>query len=301
MIKVAFVYKPENYFLTPNHFDLNFYYFFMKRLTEHPELNVRYYPSSDSFDCKDIKDIDVLLLYDLHSKFTPSLFNMDSVKGVKLAMSGDAHNCGDILGIIQDYGIHHFFFTNTSDYFYRFFPSEYTYRQIIIGLNEGKGYYKSCPIPWNKRNQCILNAGALNPIHHKLRIQCNTSEYVTYIPKTEQSVGDNFVSVLHEHRASIAAADECFTLRCIEVPAAECLSFIQINGRNGADLIGFEDGVSAVLIDESNYEQRFSEYFDTYDDPKWERIAVAGREFVASRYTNLHGVNSLVEYMKELI
>ena len=43
-----------------------------------------------------------------------------------------------------------------------------------------------------------------------------------------------------------------------ETPAAGCLTFMEITERNHGSFLGFEDGKSAVFIDESNYKRKIT-------------------------------------------
>ena len=78
-------------------------------------------------------------------------------------------------------------------------------------------------------------------------------------------------------------------------------SGLEVNEQNGAEKLGFKDFQNSVFINEKNYKKKFDDFLETSDDPKWEKIANAGREYTLSKYTNDHAVNSLVDLIETLI
>ena len=83
------------------------------------------------------------------------------------------------------------------------------------------------------------------------------------------------------------------------MPAAGCMTFMEVTDKNYAKTLGFKDGVTAVFINEKNYKEKFEEYLTDIDNPKWEEIASAGRTFAMENFNNDKGVSSLVELIKE--
>ena len=71
--------------------------------------------------------------------------------------------------------------------------------------------------------------------------------------------------------------------------------------KNRGEFLGYRDGENCVIINEDNYKEKFSEYLDDVDNPKWKQIANAGREFTLKNYTNDTAATSLFELMKNLI
>lgn len=299
-IKLVFVWSKKNYFLSDSYTDTYMYHFFMKRLKEHPELDVTYVETESGVDCLDFKDYDALLFYSAHVKFTPYLRNMRELGIPKFAMSGDSHNYDKQKMEMEEYGEDvNYFFTNTPEYFYKYAPDRYKYKQIIVGMEEEM---YSHPMKWKSRNnKRILNTGLLLPKHHELRKMCNVfSDYVKYVPKKD-FVGDKFAQLLMSYRAAISASTQCFTLRHIEVAMAGCVPFLEVTEQNGGESLGYTDGVNAVFINEDNYKRTFRRYTQTKDDPKWKEMALKAREFVMNNYTTVHGVNKLAEYIKEKV
>ena len=63
--------------------------------------------------------------------------------------------------------------------------------------------------------------------------------------------------------ASIAATTINYTTKYFEIPAAGCLSFMEVNNLNGAEKLGFKDFENSVFINEQNYEKKFNEFLET--------------------------------------
>ena len=101
--------------------------------------------------------------------------------------------------------------------------------------------------------------------------------------------------------ASIAATSLNYTTKYFEIPAAGCLSFMEVNNENGAEKLGFKDFVNSVFINEKNYKKKFDEFLETSDDPKWEKIAKSGYEHVMENLTNDNAVESLLKLIKRII
>ena len=75
----------------------------------------------------------------------------------------------------------------------------------------------------------------------------------------------------------------------------------EITKLNEGHYLGFQDGETAIFINEKNYKEKFEEYINDPDNPKWEQIANAGREYTMNNLTNEQAVSSLVELVKEII
>ena len=85
----------------------------------------------------------------------------------------------------------------------------------------------------------------------------------------------------------------------VEFSMAGCLTFMGANGHNGIDELGFVDGESCVYVTLENYEQKFQEYLTTTDDPRWERIAAAGRAHAKKVWSNDVQVNKLIDALEK--
>ena len=76
---------------------------------------------------------------------------------------------------------------------------------------------------------------------------------------------------------------------------------MEITKQNGGESLGFKEEENAIFIDENNYKEKYDYYIKTRNDPKWEALALNARAFVLNNYTTAHGVNRLVEYIKEKV
>ena len=63
-IKVAFIFKSSNIFLTGKHFDNTYFHFFMNALKRNTRLELTYFPTKQIFDASILKDkFDIILLW----------------------------------------------------------------------------------------------------------------------------------------------------------------------------------------------------------------------------------------------
>lgn len=321
-IRIAFVYMPcagltKNYFFTTSH------HFFMTALKRNPDIEISYFPSEKSFDAMKLKGkFDVILLFE--DKLTPcSIEKLVDIKktGIPVVVrTGDLQETKhfDISESQEKYGITAYFGYYAKDFFYEYYPKDCKYKTIFFGL-ESSLYQNLQPFSKRIKNR-ILNSGAIgntktiskiinriknrdNALHHYyLRTICNKLPYVDYTPTLEHEyTGDKYPLLLQKYRASIAATTASYTAKYIEISAAGCLTFMEVTERNLAHTLNFQDGKSAIFINEKNYEKKFEEYLESPDDPIWEQIANSGREHVLQNFTNDHAVNSLVKLFQEVI
>jgi len=76
---------------------------------------------------------------------------------------------------------------------------------------------------------------------------------------------------------------------------------MEITKLNQGDYLGFQDGETAIFINEKNYKQKFNEYLNDPNNPKWELIANQGRKHALENLNNDKAVTSLVELMEEIL
>ena len=321
-IRVAFVYIPcdgltENYFFTTS------YNFFMNSLQRNSDIEVSYIQSGKSFDAMRLeKNFDVILLYE--NSFTPC--NPNELKNIKklgipvVARVGDLHNSKnfDISESHEKYGITSYFGYQHEDNFYKYYPKKFDYTIIVFGLETS--LYQNL-LPFAKRiKKRILNSGAVgntkflsklfnqfkNPEnalnHYKLRTLCNKLSYVDYTSTLQHEfVGDKYPLLLQKYQSAIAATTGNYTQKYLEIPAAGCLSFMEVTDKNHANYLNFKDGENAIFVNERNYQQKFEEFLESSDDPIWEQIANSGRNHVLNNYNNDLAVESLVNLFKKII
>ena len=216
--------------------------------------------------------------------------------------------------------IDYYFGVIPSSYFYKYYPKNFKYREIIFGLDPE--LYQNLK-PFDKRiKEKILNTGVmgnkkiksrianklLNPGFsgwnlYKLRTLCNELPYVHYegMKNGEYPFADNFPKYLSQYRTGIAACTVYPVQKYWEMTAAGCLTFMEMTERNDGYYLGFKDGETAIFINEKNYKNKFEEFLNDTDNKKWQEIACAGREYVLNNLTNEKAANNLVNLMRELL
>ena len=189
----------------------------------------------------------------------------------------------------------------------------------MFGL-ESSLYEKTTPFETRIKNK-ILNSGGvgntkfiskiINKIRnpefnsldvYRLRTQCNALSFVDYTSTLEHKfVNDKYSDLLQKYRASIACSTLTFVVKMLEIPAAGCLSFLEVTKKNKCEYIGFQDEKTAIFINENNYRDKFEEFISDFNNPKWKKIADAGRKLVMEEMNNDKAVESLVDLMKKAI
>ena len=295
----------------------------MNSLQRNSDIEVSYIQSGKSFDAMRLeKNFDVILLYE--NSFTPC--NPNELKNIKklgipvVARVGDLHNSKnfDISESHEKYGITSYFGYQHEDNFYKYYPKKFDYTTIVFGLETS--LYQNL-LPFAKRiKKRILNSGAVgntkflsklfnqfkNPEnalnHYKLRTLCNKLSYVDYTSTLQHEfVGDKYPLLLQKYQSAIAATTGNYTQKYLEIPAAGCLSFMEVTDKNHANYLNFKDGENAIFVNERNYQQKFEEFLESSDDPIWEQIANSGRNHVLNNYNNDLAVESLVNLFKKII
>ena len=135
-----------------------------------------------------------------------------------------------------------------------------------------------------------------------LRTKCNELPYVDYSSTLDHKfVNDNYSELLQKYQAAIAADTYTPVQKYWEIPAAGCVTFMEMTKKNKGEYLGFVDNESAIFIDEDNYTEKFREYLKSSDDEKWRKIAENGRKYALEKFSNDKGVESLIQIMEELI
>jgi len=322
-IRVAFIYKRNYVFLTGNHFDNTTYYFFMNALQRNKELDVTYFPSDNKFDASQLKDkFDIILLPNNNTDGTPDeLTGIRNLKTPVISRTGDPHYAKKYnqFQFHEKYKIDYYFNLQPTSYFYQFYPKHFKFKQILFGL-EPSLYQHVKPFKDRIKNR-ILNSGNVgrptlkskiaNMILHrktsawhfyKLRTKCNYLPYVDHTGmKGNKYINEDYPSYLSQYRASIAAGTYFPVIKYFEIPAAGCLTFMEVTKKNDAARLGYQDNKTAVFINVDNYKDRFEEFLNDPDNEKWENIANAGKKYTLEEVNNDRGVDELVRLMKQLL
>jgi len=315
-LRIAFIYREGQKFLSGNYKDNTFYHFFFSALQRCEDVQIRYFKSQRVFNASVLKgSCDVVILFDVIDWGAPELIlNLDKLKVPIVLNCGDCHQadyrpsrCNGKLRpeLAKKYGVTHCFFQHAPEYFYKFWPKEFEYYQLFFGVE--KELYENLQPFANRRKEVILNSG-------ELRVQGNfyvLRRLVNQLPFVSKpifnknnvgnSTGDNFNNLLQKYRASVAACTTCTVMKYIEIPAAGCLTFMEVTNQNNADKLGFIDNETCIYINEQNYEDKMRLYMSTIDDPIWEMIAEEGRKFILKNYTNDIQAIRFVNWLRTII
>ena len=302
------------------------YYFYNHAIFRNKSLVVDYLDTQNKIDVSKLKEnYDVVLLPEV------SIVSVLSLAGIKdcnipvIAKAHDPHAIlkRDTVGWANSLKVDWFFDFFAPASFYEYYPDHFKYETVHCGLEPS--LYAS-EASWNERvpdriaisgilderfdiirkmyyRTYLRKPKALLPgFHYKLRTKCSKLPYVvhTHAIYPGQST-DQLYKILSRFKAAIAATTSFPTVKYKETPAAGCLTFMEITDRNHGSFLGFEDGKSAVFIDESNYLERFQEYLDNPDDSRWKRIAQAGRRHALENLSNDNGVKMLISIMRKAL
>ena len=319
ILRVAFIYEKSNIFLSGTHFDNIYYNFFINALKRNSSIQVTDYPTEkESFDTKILKDnTDIILLFTNNEFGMPKkLIGIQELDIPVISMLGDPGVAKQSIPYHKKFKIDYYFHFLHESFVHELYPLNFKYKQIIFGV-EPTLYDKVTPFKNRIKNK-ILNSGAIgntkfisriiNSIRnpkwnalqcYNLRTKCSTLPYVDYTPTLNHKfVNDQYPVLLQKYAAGIAANSINPNVKYWEISAAGCLTFMEITKKNKGRFLGYEDGKTAIFINENNYQEKFQEFLSDPDNPKWEKIANAGRDYTLKHFSNDVGVSSLVDLMK---
>jgi len=324
-IRVALVYKKSYNFFQPDHFDRTSYDLFFKALKRNRQLEISYYPCEKKFDVSKIKGVcDIILIPNNRTDGCP-----DTIIGIKnssipiISKTGDPHDTKKYnqIEFCEKNKIDYLFSHHPDSLIYKYYPKNIKHKTIIYGL-EPQLYQNVSPFKTrikdrilitgkmgrtdlrNRIANYVLNPGRSGWYLYKLRTLCKELDYIEYNgikEKLSDNKNQDYPAYTSKYRAIIAATTFYPTLKYWENSAAGCLTFMEITKKNNGYFLGYKDNETAIFIDEKNYKEKFQQYVSDPDNPKWEQIANAGREYTMNNLTNEQAVISLVELMKEMI
>ena len=322
-IRVAFIYKKSYNFFQPNFFHQTYIDFFFKALSRNNELEVTNFPCEVSFDVSKLKGkYDVILLPNNRTDGAPDeLIGIKKLGMTVISRTGDPYDAKRYhqVEFIEKNKIDFVFSNHPDEYIYKYYPKKIKHKTIIYGL-ESQLYQNVKPFKdrikdkilitgamgrrdlRNRMINALINRGRSGWYHYKLRTLCRDLPYVAYnTMKGSKYINQDYVSYTSKYRAIISATTYFPTQKYLENPAAGCLTFMEITNKNHGEFLGFKDDETAVFITEKNYQSKLEEFISDPDNPKWEKIADAGKEYVMKNLTNDTAVNELVKLMRELI
>jgi len=322
-IRIALIFKKNYNYFQSSHFDRTTYDFFFGALQRHPEINITYFPTENSFDINKLSGkIDIILLPNNFTTGVPNdLIGIDKSNIPVICRTGDPHWAKklNLFSYHDKWKIDCYFGAIPKSYFYKFYPKEFKYQEIIFGLEPS--LYSNLKSFQNRIQNRILNSGnvgkksifsriansVINPkssawYFYKLRTKCNYLSYVDHSSiQGNKYPNANFPEYLSQYRAAIAATTYYPTQKYWEIPAAGCLTFMEMTRINDGSYLGFIDNETAIFIDEKNYKKKFEDFLADPDNLKWKEIATNGREYVINNLSNYQATDSLVSLMKEFL
>jgi hypothetical protein len=320
-IRVAFIYHKSNIFLSGNHFDNTYYHFYINALKRNETLEVTYFPTDDIFDASILKDkFDVILLWENSDFGMPKeLLGIQELDIPIVTKVSDPFRAKKSLKLHKKWKIDHYFWMCHEDFFYDLYPRNFKYKTIIFGLEPS--LYQNIK-PFNKRikNKILLTGALGNPkffsklindikrpkwnayrFYH-LRTMCSKLPGISYFPISNHNyVNDRYPKLLEKYSASIASSSYSPNIKYLENSAAGCLTFMEITKKNRGDYFGYNDEETAILINEDNYKEKFNEFLSNPENPKWEKIANAGRDYTLKYLNNDNAVKELAQLMQSYV
>lgn len=295
----------------------------MHALKRNREIDVVYFPEERSFDASKLSGkFDVILLPDhLGLAIPKEIIGITKLDIPVISMTSDSHNVPkyDPIECHYKYKIDYYFSTLHESYFYKFLPRYFKYQAIMFGV-EPQFFQNLQPFGQRIKDK-ILNSGAMGKQNlrsrivtgilkpkrsgwyfYKLRTMCNELPYVQHFGmKGNKYENEDYPKHLSQYRAAIAATTFYPSLKYLIIPAAGCLTFMEITQLNKGEFLGFQDNRSAIFINEKNYKSKFEEFINDPENSKWQEIANEGRNHSLANFTNDKGVEKLVALMKSLI
>ncbi len=319
-IRVAFIYHKNNPYLSGKHYDNTYYNFFMKALRQNEEIEVKDFPTKEIFDAAILKDkFDIILLWENNDYGMPSeILGIQELDIPVIAKGADPAAAKKSIKFHKKWKIDYYFHFHHEDFFHEQYPSNFKFKTIIFGVESN--LYENL-IPYDKRiSNKILNSGnvgsmkitsrIINKIRnpkwnalecYKIRTLCNNLPYVDYtFTLQHEYVGDKYPLLLQKYSSAIAACTYNPLIKFWEIPAAGCLTFMEVTKKNRGEFLGYEDEKTAIFINEKNYVEKFEKFLSDSQNSKWKNIANAGKEYTLKKFTNKKAVESLVDLMKKL-
>ena len=319
-LRIAFIYHKENPFLTGNYFDNTYYNFFIKAFKRNPKLTSTNFPTEDRFDCAELKDdFDAVILWENGAFGMPKkIIGINDLKIPIICRTADPAEAKKSRKFHEEWNISCYFDFFSESFFHQLYPSNFQYRTIFYGLEAQ--LYENLTLFSQRIKDRILNTGNIGNTHFfsriindirnpkwnsyrckVLRTKCCQLDFVDYTQTLQHEyVNNNYPKLLEQYQAAIAADSYTPVQKYWEIPAAGCLTFMEVTEKNGGKHTGFIDNETCVYINESNYVEKFNEFLETRDDPKWEKIASNGRKFALENFNNDKAVDGLIDLINEL-
>lgn len=302
------------------------YNFFRHALFRNKKLEIDHFDTLGRVDVSKVaQNYDVVLIPYIDITTSLALAGIRDYNIPVIGRPTDPHNVLklDMIGLAESLKIDWFFDFYAPASFYEYYPKRFKYGIVHMGLEPS---LYATGIPWDRRtpNKIVLTGALDKPdfmhkmyyriylrrpkalssdFHYKLRTKCNKLSYVLHTQDVYPGQSsEQLNAALSGFRAAIAAMTTYPTVKYKEIPAAGCLTFMESTERNhGVAHLGYEDGKNAIFINETNYLEKFQEYLENLDDPRWEKIARNGRKHALENLSNDRGVEMLVDIIRKAL
>ena len=250
-------------------------------------------------DCSQFMDFDVLILFPWGKNFL-TMHNLHKVKVPKVIRLPDAHSVTkEWMKNWREQNVKHFISNTCVKYTRKYLSEEFNFYTIIPGIIP----FSVDLVKFNsRRKDKILLTGAMgNKRCYALRRVCASTLGVVRVREKPAWIREKYSILLSSYRASIAACTVMPVYKYFEIPACGTLCFMEINEVNGYEEFSFIDKENAIFITKDNYRERFNEFLDNPDDPKWEQIALNGRDLIEREYSNKVQVNKFIDILYQIV
>ena len=198
-IKVAFIFKTSNPFMSGKHFDNSWYNFHVNALKRNNDIEISYFHGEEEFDTTVLRDnFDMILLWSNCTFGMPKeLIGLQELDIPVISGVSDPVDAKDSIRLHKKWKIDYYYHFTHEDFFYELYPRDFKYRKIVMGVETS--IYKNVRSFNDRIKNKILLTGAignkkilsrvLNDIKrpkwnayrfYYLRTKCSDLSYVDY-------------------------------------------------------------------------------------------------------------------------
>lgn len=302
-LKVGFIFQSNNDRLLPEKgpwHHLRNKYFFIDGLSENDRIEyTKCCVEGPEVDCSQFTNFDILILFP-YGRSSLIMNNLHKLKIPKVLRICDAHAVSkDRCESYREQNIKYFISNTCVKYTRKYLPEEFNFYNIIFGMKP----ISVDLVKFNRRkkDKILLTGKIKDKRCYVLRRILSNVLGVEYLGHGGAGVRDKYNLTLSSYRASIAACTVQLVWKNFEIPACGTLCFMEVNEQNGYEEFSFVDRENAIFITKDNYQERFKEFLDNPDNPKWEQIALNGRDLIEREYSNEVQVSKFIDILYQIV
>ena len=231
----------------------------------------------------------------------------------------------EFVDVARDLGVDGFWGIRSASWLRRQLPclDEFSMHHIVPGMHRNLGVADTFATHGGRGKPLMLGC-RVNIAPYRGRVMCAAHPSTISLGHGSGYYGDDYSKKLLSHHAGVAAC-EFIVDKYFELPACGMLTFMWrtptqphtpttiktytdkeghlwlTEPGNGFDDLGFVDGETCVVVEEHNYKDRLDEYAAAPNDPKWDKIARQGQEFVLATYGFEAQKAKLINTLEEMI